>query len=127
MAGSLKRKLKTRIDHKKYKILKEIDRESSCASAAKNYKIPKQSLSHWLKDKQKIYATVESNSSTTKRQRGCQSPYEFVDQACHTWLINTRHGKIPISATVLKTKTLYFYPIRIPYTHVFQVPLSTDR
>ena len=34
--------------------------------------------------------------------------YEVVDEACHTWLINARHRNMPISATVLKTKALYF-------------------
>ena len=98
MADSLKRKpfAKTRTIHEKYKILKEIDKGSSCASVAMNYNIPKQTLSHWVKDKQKIYATVKSNSSTKKR-RISQLPYELLDKACHTWFINARHPNIRFS------------------------------
>ena len=55
MADLLKRKLKTTIIDEQYKILKEIDRRSSCAAVAQNDNIPKQTLSHWVKDKQKIY------------------------------------------------------------------------
>ena len=98
MVESLNRKLKIKTIHEKYKILKEIDRESACASVAKNCNISKQILSHWVKDKQKIYATVESNFSTKKRQQVRQSLYELVDKACHLWLINARHRNIPISA-----------------------------
>ena len=53
---------------KNYKILKKIDRESSCASMKNNYIIPKQTLSHWVIDKNKIYAIAEANSSTEKRE-----------------------------------------------------------
>ena len=42
MADSLKRKLKTKTIHEKYRILKEIERGISYASVAKNYNIPKQ-------------------------------------------------------------------------------------
>ena len=49
---------------KNYKILKKIDRESSCASMKNNCIIPKQTLSHWVIDKNKIYAIAEANSST---------------------------------------------------------------
>ena len=36
------------------------------------------------------------------------SLYQLVDKACHTCHINARHQNIPISATVLKRKALYF-------------------
>ena len=66
MGDSLKTKLKTRTFCEKYNILKDIDRRSFYASVAKNYNISKQTLSQWIKDKQKIYATVESNLQQRK-------------------------------------------------------------
>ena len=45
MADSLKRKIETRTTHEKYKILKEIDRGSFCASVTKNNNIHNQTLS----------------------------------------------------------------------------------
>ena len=41
-----------------------------------------------------------------KRQRFRESPYENIDKACYKWLV--MQEAIPISATVLKTKALYF-------------------
>ena len=84
MADSLKRKLKTRTIREKQKILRRIDRGISCDSVAKNYNIPKQTLFHWVKDKQKIYSTVESNPSSKKGQQVHQSPYKLVEKVCHT-------------------------------------------
>ena len=110
MGDSLKRKFKTRTIHEKYKTLKVIHSGSSYASMVKNYNFPKWTLAHWVNYKKKIYATVESNSSTKKRQQMRQSPYELADKACHTWLIYARHRNISIlvSAAVLKTEALYF-------------------
>ena len=103
-----KRKLNSKSITEKYKILKEVDKGNSCASVATKYSIPKQTLSNWLKKKQKIYEAVDSNSATKKRQRLRASPYENLDKACYTWLVNARSQNIPISATMLKTKALYF-------------------
>ena len=46
MTDLLKRKHKTRAIHQNYIILNKIDRGSSCARVAKNYNIPKQTLSY---------------------------------------------------------------------------------
>lgn len=103
-----KRKLATKSIIDKYKILKEVDKGNSCAAVAREYNIPKQTLSNWMKNKKKIYEAVDSNSSTAKRQRFRGSLYENIDEACYKWLVNARSQIIPISAAVMKTKALYF-------------------
>ena len=103
-----KRKLASKSITEKYKILKEVGKGNSCAFVAKKRNIPKQTLSNWLKKKSHIHESVDSNSSTMKRQRFRGSPYENIDEACYKWLVNTRYRSIPISATVPKTKSLYF-------------------
>ena len=50
-----KRKLQTRTLTEKYDILKEIDNGKKCAAAIRDYKVPKQTLYGWMKDKKKIY------------------------------------------------------------------------
>ena len=50
----------------KYKILKEVDKDSSFPSVAV---ISKQTLSNWIKKKKQIYESVDSNSSTNTRHR----------------------------------------------------------
>ena len=64
MANSLKSKTWTMYEN--YEILKKIEMESLCAFMQKNYIIPKQTLSHWVTDKNKIYAIAEANSSTKR-------------------------------------------------------------
>ena len=48
-----KRKLKTRTITEKYKILKEAEKGESSAFISKKYGVPKQTLSGWLKEKNK--------------------------------------------------------------------------
>ena len=50
-----KRKLQTRTLTEKYDILKEIDNGKKCATAIRDYNVPKQTLYGWMKDKKKIY------------------------------------------------------------------------
>ena len=103
-----KRKLTSKSITEKYKILKEVDKGNSCAFVAKKHNIPKQTLSNWLKKKKQIYESVDSNSSTMKRQQFRGSSYENIDEVCYKWLVNARGRSIPISVMVLKTKALYF-------------------
>ena len=108
MVEALKRKLKTKAQKLQVQNSEGDWQGKSLLFCSKELqRIPKQTLSQWVKDKQKTYATVESNSSMKKR-RVRQPPYELVGKACHKWLINGRHPKILISVTVLKTKTLHF-------------------
>ena len=46
-----KRKLQTRTLNEKYDILKEIDTGNKCATAIRDYNVPKQTLYGWMKDK----------------------------------------------------------------------------
>ena len=49
-----KRKVKSRTITEKHKILKEVEKGESSASISKKYGVTKQTLSGWLKKKQKI-------------------------------------------------------------------------
>ena len=54
-----KRKIQSRTNVEKYKILKEIEKGESCAAVSCKHSIPKQTLSGWMKEKSKIYDAVE--------------------------------------------------------------------
>ena len=103
-----KQKLTLNSIAEKYKLIKEVNIGNSCASVAKTHNIPKQTLSNWLKKKKQVYESIDSKSSTMKRQRFRGLPYENLDKTCYKWLVNTRGQNIPISATMLKTKALFF-------------------
>ena len=108
MSKVAKRKLPSRTLTEKYKVLKEIDKGESSASVSKKYGIPKQTLSGWSKEKNKIYSEVEKNKTSAKRVRMRVSLNENLDEACYMWLLNTRHQNIPVSGTIFIVKALHF-------------------
>ena len=56
-----KRKLNCKSIAEKYKILKEVEQGTSCGATVRKYRIAKQSLFNWIKEKSKIFAAVEAN------------------------------------------------------------------
>ena len=60
-----KRKLKTRTITEKYKI---VEKGESSASISKNYGVPKQALSGWLKKKKKLFRSREKQNFCEKSQ-----------------------------------------------------------
>ena len=94
--------------NRKYDILKEIDNGKKCAAAIPDYKVPKQTLYGWMKDKKKIYEEVEASRVANKRQRLRTATYEGLDKACYKWFLNARHQNIPVSWPIFKVKALHF-------------------
>ena len=69
-----KRKLKTRNITEKYKILKEVEKGESSASISKNYGVPKQTLSGWLKEKTKLYSQVDKKQNFCEKSQDATLP-----------------------------------------------------
>ena len=69
-----KRKLKTRTTTAKYKILKEVEKGESSVSISKKYGVPKQTLSGWLKEKQK-FIQKSRKTKLLRKESGCDSPH----------------------------------------------------
>ena len=67
-----KRKLKTRTTTAKYKILKEVEKGESSVSISKKYGVPKQTLSGWLKEKQK-FIQKSRKTKLLRKESGCDS------------------------------------------------------
>ena len=57
------RKIKSKSILEKYKILKAIDNGRKAADVCREHDVSKQTVSNWVKDKEKIYATVNANSN----------------------------------------------------------------
>ena len=72
-----KRKLKTKTITEKYKVLKEVEKGQSSASISKKYGTPKQTLSGWLKEKQKF---IQKSRKTIllRKESGCDSPHMMI-------------------------------------------------
>ena len=103
---SLKRRLSSTSLIDKYKALKEIEEGQSCIATSRKYGVAKNTISHWIKQKQKIFETVEENNVSKKRKRVKPATYEELDNATYKWLKGARDRNVPVGANVLRLKAL---------------------
>ena len=76
---SVKRKLNTKTLKEKCDILSHIEKGMTNKEAADKFGVPKNTISTWIKNKEKIFQALEESGPSTKKLRGCQ--YEKVDKA----------------------------------------------
>ena len=62
--------------------------------ASEKFGVPKNTISAWMKNKNKLFEGLEQSSSDAKEMRGCD--YEQVDKAAFKWFSLQRSQKIPI-------------------------------
>ena len=75
---------------------------------AAKYDVPKNTLSTWVKNKQKLTTSLEKKgmSSSWKSTR-CGS-YDQIDTAVFYWFVGKRSQKVPIDGIILQEKDLEF-------------------
>ena len=67
---SLKRRLSSTSLIDKCKALKEIEEDQSSIATSKKYGVAKNTISHWTKQKQKIFEAVAENNVSKKKEAG---------------------------------------------------------
>ena len=77
-----KRKLNTKFIKDKYSALKEVEDGKRKLQVAAKYGIPKNTLSTWLKNKDKIFEAMKKGSNS-KRQRLRKDTCANLDQAMY--------------------------------------------
>ena len=102
-----KRKLNTKSIKDKYSALKEVEDGKTKSQVAAKYGIPKNTLSTWLKNKDKIFEATKKGSNS-KRQRLRQDTFANLDQAMFKWLLVVRSRDVAVSALVFKAKAIEF-------------------
>ena len=102
-----KRKLNTKSIKDKYNALKEIEDGNTKSKVALKYGIPKNTLSTWFKNKEKIFDAVKKGNNS-KRQRLREGSFANLDQAIFKWLLIVRSRDVAVSALILKTKAMEF-------------------
>ena len=102
-----KRKLNTKLIKDKYSALKEVGDGKTKSEAAAKYGIPKNTLSTWLKNKDKVFEATKKVSSS-KRQQLREGTFVNLDQAMFKWLLVVRSRDVAVSALVFKTKAIEF-------------------
>ena len=102
-----KRKLNTKSIKDKYQASKEVEEGKSKLQFAAKYGIPKNTLSTWIKNKDKIFEAAQKGM-ITKRHRLRAGSYEKLDQAIFKWLLTVRSRDVAVLALILKTKAVDF-------------------
>ena len=87
----------------KYVALMEVDRGLSNKDVAKKSNVPKDTLSIWNKNREKIIAEFKSNGGT-KTQRIKEGIYRQVNLVCYKWLLIQRSK----NGTILQEKAFGF-------------------
>ena len=96
-----KRKLNAKSTKDKYQALKEVEESKSKLQVAAKYGIPKNTLSTWIKNKDKIFEAA-TKGMNTKRQRLRAGSYEKLDQAIFKWLLTVWSRDVAVSGLILK-------------------------
>ena len=73
---------------------------------AEKYGVPKNTISTWLKNKDKYRAA--SDKSSNKRKKLRESDYERVDKVVFKWFLAQRSQNVPIDGVFVKEKALQY-------------------
>ena len=100
-----KRKLNLKSIEDKYNALCAVEKGVKSKSViAKEYGVPSNTLSTWLKNAEKIKKAYESECFGASRKKMRLAKHEDVEKALYQWLLAARSDNIPISGEILKEK-----------------------
>ena len=100
-----KRKLNLKSIEDKYNALCAVEKGvKSKSEIAKEYGVPSNTLSTWLKNAEKIKKAYESECFGASRKKMRLAKHEDVEKALYQWLLAARSDNIPISGEILKEK-----------------------
>ena len=68
---SVKRKLNTKTLKEKCDILSHIEKGMTNKEAADKFGVPKNTISTWIKNKEKVFQALEESAPSTKKLRSC--------------------------------------------------------
>lgn len=103
-----KRKLDVRTIQEKYEAIQAVAQGKKKVQVARELGIPSNTLSTWLKSKDKIVQAYESSSfgPATKRMRTADFP--DVEKALDIWFKDARSGSASITGPILRERALAF-------------------
>ena len=104
--SAVKRKLKNTKLIQTCQIIRQIEKVMTNKEASGMFAVPKNTISTWMKNKDKLFEGLEQSSSDAKNMRRCD--YEQVDKAVFKWFSFQRSQNVPIDGPILKEKALQF-------------------
>ena len=92
---------------KNAKALKILEKGMSNRDVAAKYGVPKNTLSSWVKNKEKLLDSAEKGNNI-KRQNLRTGNFEMVEKAVYNWFLSMRSQNVPLSTVMIQEKTLTF-------------------
>ena len=68
--------------------------------------MPKNTVSTWLENKEKLFTVLEKSSNKRKKVR--ESNYPDIDNVVFKWFLSQRGKSIPIDGTFIKEKAMKY-------------------
>ena len=97
----LKRKLTVKTLNKKCRALRDIEKGLSNKDASLKYGVPPNTISTWIKNKEKHLRALENNCSSKKRKLR-ESNFEKLDNVVFRWFLSKRSQNIPVDGNLIK-------------------------
>ena len=110
-----KRKLTVKTLNEKCTALKDIEKGLSNKDASLKYGVPPNTISTWIKNKEKYLKVLENNCSS-KKQKLRESNFEKLDNVVFRWFLSKRSQNIPIDGNLIKEKAIV-YAKELSYTN----------
>ena len=99
------RKLAVKTLAEKCQALRDLENGISNKNVAEKYGAPKNTVSTWLKSKEKLFTASEKSSNKLKKVR--ESNYPDIGNV-FKWFLSQRGKSIPIDGTFLKEKAMKY-------------------
>ena len=110
-----KRKFTVKTLNEKFRALKDIEKGLSNKDASLKYGVSPNTISTWIKNKEKYLKALENNCSS-KRQKLRESNFEKLDNVVFRWFLSKRSQSIPIDVNLIKEKAIA-YAKELGYTN----------
>ena len=110
-----KRKLTVKTLIESCRALKDIEKGLSNKDASLKYGVPPNTISTWIKNKEKYLKALENNCSS-KKQKLRENNFEKLDNVVFRWFLSKRSQNIPIDGNLIKEKAIV-YAKELGYTN----------
>ena len=95
-----KRKYTNKTLREKCQALKDLEKGETNRDVAAKYDVPKNTLSTWLKNKEKLFDSLKKGTNV-KKQKLRSGNHELMDQAICNWFLNMWSRNVSLSASMI--------------------------
>ena len=103
---AVKRKLAVKTLAEKCQALRDLENGISNKNVAEKYGVPKNTVSTWLKNKEKHFTSLKKSSNKRKKVR--ESNYPDTNNVVFKWFLSQRGKSMPIDGTFIKEKAMKY-------------------